>query len=121
MSNRKIIGVTVGTTMNPKRMGEYIENGKSAYELAVENGFKGSEKEWLDSLNGKDGYTPIKGKDYFDGKDGQPGADGKNYVLTDADLQEIAEQAAQIVEVPTDEHINNLINTALGVIENGTY
>lgn len=104
--SRKIIGVTVGTTMNPKRMGEYIENGKSAYELAVENGFKGSEKEWLDSLNGKDG---------------QPGADGKNYVLTDADLQEIAEQAAQIVEVPTDEHINNLINTALGVIENGTY
>lgn len=25
------------------------------------------------------------------------------------------------VEIPTDEHINNLINTALGVIENGTY
>ena len=25
---------------------------------------------------GKDGYTPIKGVDYFDGKDGAPGADG---------------------------------------------
>lgn len=25
------------------------------------------------------------------------------------------------VEIPTDEHINELINTALGVIENGTY
>lgn len=24
--------------------------GKSAYEIAVENGFKGSEKEWLQSL-----------------------------------------------------------------------
>lgn len=25
------------------------------------------------------------------------------------------------VEIPSDSHINNLINTALGVIENGTY
>ena len=37
---------------------------------------------------GKDGYTPIKGVDYFDGKDG---IDGKDYVLTDADKQEIAD------------------------------
>ena len=36
---------------------------------------------------GKDGYTPVKGVDYFDGKDG---VDGKDYVLTDADKQEIA-------------------------------
>lgn len=27
---------------------------------------------------GKDGYTPIKGKDYFDGKDGKDGKDGVN-------------------------------------------
>lgn len=26
--------------------------GKSAYEIAVENGFKGSETEWLESLKG---------------------------------------------------------------------
>lgn len=32
--------------------------------------------------------------------DGQPGADGKDYVLTEADKQEIAEQAAELVEVP---------------------
>ncbi|MBR1943740.1 hypothetical protein IJ843_08410, partial [bacterium] len=30
-------------------------NGKSAYEVAKENGFKGTEKEWLKSLEGKDG------------------------------------------------------------------
>ena len=47
--------------------------------------------------------------------------DGKDYVLTDADKQAIAEQAAQLVDVPSDDHINSLINTALGVIENGTY
>ena len=45
---------------------------------------------------GEDGYTPIKGVDYFDGKDGEPGApgkdgaDGKDYILTAADKQEIA-------------------------------
>ena len=26
-----------------------------------------------------------------------------------------------VVNIPTDEYINNLINTALGVIENGSY
>ena len=36
-------------------------------------------------------------------------------------LPEIAELAAELVEVPSDDHINQLINTALGVIENGTY
>lgn len=28
-------------------------NGKSAYEIAVENGFLGNEMEWLDSLKGQ--------------------------------------------------------------------
>lgn len=49
--------------------------------------------------DGKDGYTPVKGVDYFDGKDGAPGADGKDgadYVLTDEDKAEIA----AMVEVP---------------------
>ena len=54
----------------------------------------------------------------FDGKDGE---DGKDYTLTEADRQEIAELTAELVDVPTDAHINSLINTALGVIENGTY
>ena len=43
---------------------------------------------------GEPGYTPQKGIDYFDG---EPGAD---YVLTDADKTEIAEMAAELVEVP---------------------
>lgn len=33
-------------------------------------------KDGADGQNGKDGYTPVKGVDYFDGKDGQRGADG---------------------------------------------
>ena len=31
--------------------------GKSAYEIAVDNGFVGTETEWLESLNGKQGAT----------------------------------------------------------------
>lgn len=51
-----------------QRIGE-VEDGKSAYEVAVENGFSGTEAEWLESLKGADGK---------DGADGQPGRDGTN-------------------------------------------
>lgn len=42
--------------------------GASAYEVAVKNGFKGTEAEWLASLQG---YTPQKGQDYFTDTDKQ--------------------------------------------------
>lgn len=32
----------------------------------------------VDYFDGKDGYTPIKGVDYFDGKNGQNGVNGKD-------------------------------------------
>ena len=41
---------------------------KSAYEIAKDNGFEGSEEEWLESLHGDTGpagYTPVKGVDYY--------------------------------------------------------
>lgn len=53
-------------------------NGKSAYEIALDNGFEGTEEEWLESLkgesgkngtNGQDGHTPVKGVDYFTEED----------------------------------------------------
>ena len=34
------------------------KSGKSAYEIAVLNGFQGSESEWLASLQGEAGKTP---------------------------------------------------------------
>lgn len=55
------------------------------------------------------------------GEPGEPGAPGKDYVLTEDDKRSIATMAAALVDVPTDDHINSLINSALGVIENGTY
>lgn len=47
-------------------------DGKSAYEIAVKNGYTGTEAQWLASLkgaDGADGYTPIKGTDYFTAAD----------------------------------------------------
>ena len=37
------------------------KNGKSAYELAVEGGFSGTQAEWLESLKGQDGQVPYIG------------------------------------------------------------
>ena len=46
--------------------------GKSAYELAVEQGFEGSLDEWLESLKGNDGVDGTDGLDGRDGMDGIP-------------------------------------------------
>lgn len=61
--------------------------GKSAYQLAVESGFEGTQEEWLNSLKGpqgpagktgatgpqgaagKNGTTPVKGVDYWTASD----------------------------------------------------
>ena len=37
---------------------EHGLDGKSAYEIAVEHGYSGTEEEWLASLHGKDGVSP---------------------------------------------------------------
>ena len=51
--------------------------GKSAYEVAVENGFVGTETEWLESLKGKAGEAGDPGKAGDAGTDGYPGLPGK--------------------------------------------
>lgn len=54
------------------------QNGLSAYEIAKNGGFIGTEEDWLKSLkgeqgekgqNGVDGKTPVKGVDYFTAED----------------------------------------------------
>ena len=51
--------------------------GKSAYDIAVENGFTGSESEWLDSLVGKDGADGADGEKGEKGDKGDKGDDGE--------------------------------------------
>lgn len=65
------------------------KEGKSAYEVAVKNGFSGTEVEWLASLKGEKGDKPIKGTDYFTNTDkteivnavlaAMPNAEGVSY------------------------------------------
>lgn len=43
-----------------------ILNGESAYEIAVQHGFSGTEEEWLASLKGADGAQGVDGKSAYD-------------------------------------------------------
>lgn len=49
-----------------------LKDGKSAYEVAVDNGYEGNEEEWLNSLKGL------------------PGPPGESYTLTEQDRTDIA-------------------------------
>lgn len=56
---------------DPGEPGSNGDNGKSAFEIAQDNGFDGTEQEWLDSLKGPQG-------DPGEGVKGAPGDDGKS-------------------------------------------
>ena len=131
MSWTRSISETAPQPVNIKGpKGDVGAQGKSAYELAQDNGFQGTMQEWLASLVGADGANGVDGNDgisptvsvtaitggnrvtitdaegaktfdVMDGAQGASGADGKDYVLTDADKQEIAEAAAGFVDVPS--------------------
>lgn len=71
---RKVLAVLLGALFALSLAGVAAcgesEAGKSAYEIAVEHGFEGTEAEWLESLKGKDGADGAPGKDGEDGADG---------------------------------------------------
>lgn len=103
--NQTVIDVELNFSV--LNIGSISESGKSAFEIAVENGFVGTEIEWLNSLKGNDGkdgkdfkfsdFTPsqlndlkVKGDPFtfqdltpaqvllMKGKDGVNGSDGVN-------------------------------------------
>lgn len=77
-------------------------DGKSAYEIAVEDGFSGNIYEWLESLKGESGYSPTVSSeaipsgtrvtftdlvsstvvDIMNGEDGQDGASGFSPIVS---------------------------------------
>lgn len=61
-----------------QKISEKENDGKSAYEIAVEHGFVGTETEWLESLKGVDGKDGVNGKDGCDGRNGIDGLTGKD-------------------------------------------
>ena len=81
-------------------------NGKSAYQYAVEGGYTGTETEFAAKLAAE--------------KFANPNA----ITFTGAETGSYDGSAAMTVNIPsavTDDHINSLIDTKLGVIENGSY
>ena len=92
--------------------GENGIDGKSAYQLAVEKGFIGTEAEWIASLKGENGINGIDGKSAYqlavekgfigteaewiaslkgeNGLQGIQGPKGDNYQITEADYAAIA-------------------------------
>ena len=82
---------------------------------------------------GEQGVQGPQGPQGIQGPIGPQGEPGQNYILTEADKSEIAGMVvvdtstfATMAQVEakgyqTENEVNALINTALGVIENGTY
>lgn len=68
----------VGTIKGEK--GDVGADGKSAYEVAVANGYSGTQAQWLASLKGADGAP---GKDGSAGKDGKDGQTWQPYIADD--------------------------------------
>lgn len=91
---------------------EWLENlyGKSAYEIAVMHGFDGTEEEWLKSLGG-DGKTPVKGKDYWTAAD-------KAEIVSDV-IYSLPTYEGEVVYSPdyiTDADRKDLINDVLAAL-----
>lgn len=85
------------------QVGAKGEDGKSAYQIAVDEGFEGSEADWLASLKGADGRNGIDGINGTNGKDGANGIDGKTPVkgvdyFTAAEIEAIEQGAADKVD-----------------------
>lgn len=85
------------------QVGAKGEDGKSAYQIAVDEGFEGSEVDWLASLKGADGRNGIDGINGTNGKDGTNGIDGKTPVkgvdyFTAAEIEAIEQGAADKVD-----------------------
>lgn len=85
------------------QVGAKGEDGKSAYQIAVDEGFEGSETDWLASLKGADGRNGIDGINGTNGKDGTNGVDGKTPVkgvdyFTAAEIEAIEQGAADKVD-----------------------
>lgn len=58
VASKKLVGtLSTGNSMTGGLGTVFAKDGKSAYEVALENGFEGTEQEWLESLKGDEGNT----------------------------------------------------------------
>jgi uncharacterized coiled-coil protein SlyX len=73
--------------------------GKSAYEIAVDNGFTGTIAEWLLSLNGTDGAEGKQGSQGLQGEDGGDDQQLSNFILSADSLLSLSIQDGNVVSV----------------------
>lgn len=73
-------------------VGAQGEQGKSAYDVACDNGFEGSQGQWLESLKGAAGKDGADGSVSFNDltDEQKESLKGDDYVLTDGDKTDIA-------------------------------
>lgn len=83
------------------------KEGKSAYEIWLDLGNEGTEQEYLASLKGQDGDTPVKGVDYFDGAQGPKGDKG--------DAATVSVGAVTTGEAGTDASVENVGTSSAAV------
>lgn len=112
------------------------ENGKSAYEIAVQNGYDGTESDWLESLKGQKGDTGepgapgekgdrgekgekgdagTPGKNGVNGKDGANGINGKDGVNGYSPIATVTETDTGATITITDKN-----GTTTATVKNGT-
>lgn len=107
-------------------------DGESAYQIAVDNGFEGTEEDWLASLHGADGGPGPAGADGADGADGksayQYAVDG-GYTGTEEEFQALmgtgpwlplAGTAAEATKLATSRTIRTNLASASAANFNGT-
>ena len=81
-------------------------NGLSAYQIAIDNGFDGTEQEWLESLKGKDGLPGEAGSSGQSGDKGDPGKDGVTYIPQIGSVTTVrpTENASASVDIDEENH-----------------
>lgn len=83
------------------------EAGKSAYQIAVDNGFNGTEQEWLNSLHGESGTIPHIG-------------DNGNWFIgdTDTNVSASGKDGKSISKITSDENNNIIVTFSDGTTQN---
>ena len=107
------------------------ENGLSAYELAIQNGFTGTLIEWLESLKGTDGINGANGADGKNGVDGKDGLSAYEIALKNGFIGTESEwldslkgkdgidgNSPEVSSFATTEYVNERLSEILVILEN---
>ena len=94
---------------------------KSAYDIAVDEGFDGSKEKWLDSLKGPQGESGV-----YLGEE-EPTDNAYNVWIKPSEGENVEEPLIKISQLEndmkyvTESYVETAISKALEVVENGSY